>query len=348
MHGGITDMIVGLQTHIEGWVPDEDLQFFYDRGVRMARISAMGVTAQEMIEHIDAVERHGMRPYVIIADENRMRLRPGRDYECRNEDDGDIAASTYRSILNRMANVALETGSRLWGPTYSNLDWDSTRWARQVKGTGWPRGLFGVSAHSYDPHENGMFGELEALAGGLPICISEFGYPSNGISEQQHAERIRHLWTIYQKYYAAILYQAYSGPNADESYGIKRYPGELGWKLAAYVFPGASTPPPPPPPPQEDDMASILMTIREDQLEPTGDGMFTIRYDGPAQWIHKIPGMDPEEQPKPEGPVTLSVQPNGELQTRPHGTQGEYEKGVRNGDLIIITSMGVSHSFIVG
>jgi hypothetical protein len=232
----------GVQTHIEAWTNPTELAFVAAHGYQLARIAAMECSDAVLAECVRDTEAAGLRPFITIADPERMRLFPGRDYECRNEDDGDISAPTYRRILDDMATVAVETGSRLWGPTCSNTNRKCVRWATAVRGSGWPVGMHGLSWHSYDPHENTEFAAVEALADGMPILFSEFGYPSLGISEDEQAAKIRELWTVYEKYYGAILFQLHDGPNPQERehcYGIQRVDGT--WKPSAFVVPNPGT-----------------------------------------------------------------------------------------------------------
>jgi hypothetical protein len=217
-------VIPGLQVCIEERNAPERIAEVAGLGYQLARIAAMTCTPDVMVQMVADVEAVGMRPLITIADPDRMRLLPGRDFECRNEDDGDLFSWEYRHILNVMAGVAMETKSRLWGPTCSNTNDRCVWWARRVRGLGWPKGLHGLSWHSYDPHENTAFDDVEALAEGRPIIFSEFGYPSLD-GEDAQAEKARALWKVYEPYYGAIWFQIHDGPNPNERehrYGIYR------------------------------------------------------------------------------------------------------------------------------
>ena len=99
-------------------------------------------------------------------------------------------------------------------------------------------------------------------ATGCPFICTEFGYPTKAgagttqkrqrylrpgfhLSETQQAAEIAKEWAFWADQGAdqAHLYQINDGPQADEGYGIRRYPWEPSvWKPAAYQVPKEAPP----------------------------------------------------------------------------------------------------------
>jgi hypothetical protein len=252
----------GLQTHIEYPVPLERLEAVAGLGVWVARIAAMEGDVETMLRNKADVEAASMIPLVTIADPARILLfEPGDHVECRNEDDGDLDPQEYRRILDEMAALALEQDVFLWGGVGSNTDQDTLQWGRDVRGDGWPEGMSGLAWHSYGPYPHkgywlkslwrdhachAEFDELKDLAAGLPIFLSEFGFPNtDGYSEQQQADVIAELWREWMRLglAGASLFQIHDGPqsnNREHRYGIYRCDanGEIGGlKPVADTFP---------------------------------------------------------------------------------------------------------------
>jgi len=269
-------MIPGINTHIEAWVDPQELAFLYSVGFRMARIAAHECTDATTVEMVRDAKAAGFSVIVTLTDPKRIRLvaplfTEGDLVECRNEDDGDWWAMyrglslwpwVYREILNEFCRIGLELGVPIGGPTCSNTNEKCFKWARAVRGEGWPAGMTHLTWHSYDPHENTWFKEMEALSDGLPIIISEFGYPSlPPITEDEQAEKARELWPQYAKYHAAIWYQIHDGePNGanDQHFGVRAY-NEDRWKPVAYTVPT---------PDQELEMANTEIVIYDECLIP--------------------------------------------------------------------------------
>lgn len=323
-------LLPGIQSHIEGWTDPAELQFVAVHGYQLARIAAMECSDAVLLECVRDVEAVGMRPFITIADPERMRLFPGRDWECRNEDDGDISPAAYRRILDDMAKVAVDTGSRLWGPTCSNTNRKCVRWAKSVRGSGWPVGMHGLSWHSYDPHENTEFAAVEALADGRPIIYSEFGYPSLGITDEEQAAKKRALWQFYEQRgaYGAIWFQIHDGPNPNERehrYGIRACAPDgtlLDWKPSAYtIVPDTH---------QEITMLQVHEALsRTDAIpDPSRSGRFVSPH------------------PDNDGSV-LSVQPNGSLEKRPAGTFGAYETWYDDGRTAVFDEVVSGRKFAI-
>jgi hypothetical protein len=252
---------VGLQTTIEWPVPLERLKEVASLGVQVARIAGMEADRHLMMQNKWDAEAAGLIPVVTIADPDRIRLfSPGDMVECRNEDDGDIAPEEYRRILDEMAALATECDVLLWGGVGSNTDSDTFQWGRDVRGDGWPAGMFGLSWHSYGPYPHGKWwqqllglvsfekemAELKALAAGKEIFLSEFGWANTeGYSEQQQADVIAELWHEWIRlgFWGASLFQIHDGVdprNREHRYGIYRCDADAeigGLKPVAYTFP---------------------------------------------------------------------------------------------------------------
>src|SRR3990167_4186733 len=151
-------MNIGLQTTIEHPVPVERLAEVSRLGFHLARIAAMECSVDAMLQHQQDAASVGLIPVITIADPARIRLfRPGDYVECRNEDDGDLDPAEYRRILDEMAAISLDVGTHLWGGVGSNTDEDTLKWGRDVRGDGWPAGMFGLSWHSYGPYPHRGF-----------------------------------------------------------------------------------------------------------------------------------------------------------------------------------------------
>lgn len=251
----------GIQSHIESWTDPLDLQFLIEHNFQAGRIAAMDCDVDTMRGMLDETQKIGLVPYVTIQHTDRMEYLSGLDAEWRNEDDGDISPAEYRKGLDEACRAAVEHGVRLWGPTISNLDRDSLKWLEQVRGAGWPEGLYGISAHRYGngtfehPHFLGVdwlpwereseVRRLKASCDGKPFCISEFGYPTfEGLTEDEQKYRISQeyqFWDIHGAW-ATFLFQMNDGPNADyreHRYGIRRcdeHGNKQGWKPSAYVL----------------------------------------------------------------------------------------------------------------
>lgn len=317
-------MRAGLQTHIEGWVPIERLHQVRALRFELARIAAMACDAESMLTFVEDAQAAGLLPIVTIAEPSRIRrLVPyGAHAECRNEDDGDLSPKEYRRILDEMAAIALETGVPLWGGVGSNTDEDTLAWGREVRGDGWPVGMYGLSWHSYGPYPHEGFkpkpGEhpcqaemrwLVALADGRPILLSEFGEANTtGTSEAQQASTITTLWQAWQRLdlWGACLFQIHDGPNPTERehrYGIFRCApdGTIGdLKPVALTVPQNET--------ETEYMVIATAVLSRRDLVPIDNGEFKCRY----------PSGSPD--------TILSVQPDGSIQTRPFDQVGAWER----------------------
>ncbi len=323
-------MIPGIQTHIEEWTPPTRLREVYALGYRLARIAAMDCSVEVMLQNVRDAREAGLTPVVTIADPERIRhFQPGDFIECRNEDDGDISPEEYRRILDEMAAISLEVGTRLWGGVGSNTDDDTLKWGNEVRdcGGGWPTGMFGLSWHSYGPYphdgftaregQHRAFGECEwllALANGLPILMSEFGDANTtGVTEEQQAAVINDLWRLWEQIglWGACLFQIHDGPDAmqyEHRFGIYRCDdkGQVGGlKPVAFVVP---QPLRQAIPVGERDMTIIGATFsisRSKQIpSPHAAGCFASQV------------SDTE---------VLSVQPDGRVETRPIDQIGPWE-----------------------
>ncbi|RPJ36157.1 MAG: hypothetical protein EHM35_08655 [Planctomycetaceae bacterium] len=299
-------MITGMQGHIEAWVDPEELQHVYDKGVRLLRIAAMDCPVETMLSNIRDAKAIGFTIVVTLADAERIRLvapllTEGDLVECLNEADydwpfgrrgiGDMPPSEYRAILDEFCRIGLEVGVPIGGPTCSNTNAKCVRWARAVKGTGWPAGLRYITWHSYDPHENTLFYEVEELADGLPIIFTEFGYPSHQpITWDEQAAKARALWPIYAKYHGACWFQMFDGIDQtipDNCFGVRSVYPERVWKPVLDTFPQPNSAPKT----EDDDMRCISKA--ESFESATEPGKFAMWY------------------PRGQRQTILSVQPDG-------------------------------------
>lgn len=328
-------MIAGIQSHIEGWTDPAELKFLVERGFKLARISAMTCTPEVMLECVRDAKAAGLNVMVTLAHSDRMRLlKPlltdGDLVECRNEDDGDISPASYRAILDDFCRVGLELGIPIGGPTCSNTNLKCVTWATAIRGDGWPAGMTYLTWHSYDPHENTLFAEVEALSDGLPIIFSEFGYPSvDGVTEEDQAERLVSLWPVYAKYHAACLFQIHDGPdrNAREhNYGIRSHDGR--WKPAAFTAPASSVDPQPADDPTPDPEPEPVPPPKPKTLAMYG--WFMLRR---SERIEVQPGVYTSPFPDSKTGEVLSLNPpKGRFESRPAGTAGPYEAWREEGE----------------
>lgn len=342
----------GIQSHIEERIPLVRLQQAYALGYRLARIAAMECSVETMLQMVGDAKTAGLTPIVTIADPERIRLFQQGDFiECRNEDDGDISPKAYRAILDDMAKLSLEVGTRLCGGVGSNTDNDTLRWGNEVRGSGWPKGMYGVSWHSYGPYPHEGFaprsgkhpawGECEwliAMAAGLPILISEFGEANTTPTTEQHqADTIRDLWQLWQDmgFWGACQFQIHDGKdptNPEHRFGIYRCDsnGVIGdLKPVAFMVPASAAPIFQ----EESSMSAVsetpLFVFNHACVIHNDDGTKSIRWNLAAK---KSDAASDE---------VFSLQDTGDIQTRkitlPDGSSGikEWEKGKIEGDRLV-------------
>ena len=252
----------GLCTHFGYRYELEPLNFVHEQGVRWARIDSMGVDADTRTGMINDALACNLKPLVIVQTTDELEtVPPGVAIEWTNEPDGDIWPTNYRKPFDRACALAQQRGSPIFGPTLSNLDWDSLYWGERVRdcGRGWPWGLSGVSAHRYG---NGTFhyahppfqsraeevAKLIELCAGLPFIITEVGYPCiDGLTEEHQAAYITEEWKFWGQYHMYMphgpyVFQINDGPceTREHRYGIRRCAPDgtmLDWKPSAYCFP---------------------------------------------------------------------------------------------------------------
>lgn len=337
-------MMPGLQTHIEGRIPMERLEEVYRLGFRLARIAAMECSVEVMLECYEDVKAAGLTPIVTIADPDRIPFfQPGDFIECRNEDDGDLDPEDYRHILDEMAARSQEAGTRLLGGVGSNTSEKPLKWGRDVRADRWPTGMWGLGWHSYGPYPHDGFdpkaGEhpceaefrwLRALAGDLPVILTEFGDANTtGVTEEQQARSIAELWKVWRKVglWGACLFQIHDGAdpnNREHRYGIYRADANFqigSLKPVAYTlqqFPLVG----------DTDMNSALMAVRKEDLISQGDNKYA------CWWPH---GSD----------TVLSVQGDGSYETRPNTAIGPWETAELKENKLIFTVAGKTYVVIV-
>ena len=251
-------MIPGVCSHFNAWVDPQELTDLYVMGYRMARIDAMQCDDSTALSMVADTKNAGFAVIVVLADPERIRLlAPLLDrhdvVECENEQDGDWWAmyrglamwpATYRELLEQFCEVGLELGVNIGGPTCSNTNEKCIRWATTVRDGGWPKGMSHLTWHSYDPHENTKFAEMETLSDGMPIIISEWGIPcGDGITEEEQAKRAVTIRQRYAKYYADCWFQIHDGDGhqgREDHYGLLAH-NEYRWKPVAYAIPKETT-----------------------------------------------------------------------------------------------------------
>lgn len=313
----------GLQTHFNLPIGVDLLREVRSLGWETARIDGMeGHSIEPMIS--ETVEA-GLEPFVIVDSiEELARVPAGLDAEWTNELDGDVTPSFYRRTLDRAAGVAASLGIRLWAPCISNLDFDSLWWMRLVRGSGWPKGLHGISAHSYGPFPHDGFRSREdevrqfkQLIDGKPYRITECGLASTeGVSEEEQADfliREFEFWTA-QGAEAAYWFQLNDGPtdHPEHRFGIRRFDGS--WKPNAGVFA----------PEVEEEMANEAeFFISRSKMIDQGDGTYTYPWNGGV----------------------LSIQPDGRKETRPVGTNGAWERFTIYKDSAVFSPEGNYYGF---
>ena len=337
-----------LGTHFNARFDVETLHDIRAFGFRWARMDAQTCDAETLRGMIEDAEAADLVPFPIVYDLDRLRTVPtGCACEWGNEPDGDILPSTYRANLDAACALAAELGVTLWAPALSNLDRDSLRWLDAVRGDGWPADLTGITVHRYG---NGTFAwahdgfdsreaeveHLLTLCDGLPLMVTEFGYPSTPtatirrtarrtrflapdlfLSEDIAAAHIAQEWAFWRPYTAVpFLYQINDPPNPEDGcYGIRRcaLDGTLtDWKPAAYQVP------------QEGESAMIAIT------NATLFGPFPI-----TGWLTADLEGNAVKLAKPlEGGPYLSIQPGAQYEGRPSGG-GVYETFTKSGSDLI-------------
>jgi len=319
-------MKFGLQTHFNAPIGTDTLGQVRARGFTLARIDCQTASLDDMRQMLEETRACGMQTLPVV-DLQRLEYVPAGEWaEFGNEPDGDIEPKEYRRELEAACRLADVQGIKLWAPAISNLDEDSLQWLNDVRDAGatpgWPAGLYGLSVHRYGdgtfdhPHRGFSSRGREvywlklAMRAGMPFLVSEFGYPTiDDLTDADQAARIRQEWAFWQQQgaEAAVLFQINDGPvdHREHRYGIRRcHPdGTLGdWKPSAYTVPHSS-------PAAEETMmqASFVLSRRDLIPVPGRAGLFTVRYPTGSQ------------------DTVLSVQPNGDLDTRPLGTTGPWE-----------------------
>lgn len=305
-------MLSGLQTHFGAPLGSDLCLAIATLGVKVCRIAPFDVDPLPMIAEVEAA---GMQALVIVDRPEQMRTLPLSAWvELGNELDGDVKPDAYRAMLDEACAIAIERGQQLWAPAISNISQGGLKWLNAVKGSGWPAGLTGITAHSYGPFPHAGFSSrdaevkwLKAACDGLPFAITECGLAStDGVTEAEQAAFYVDEWAFWQRHGAAfaIAFQLNDGLGTgnEQNFGIRRVDGT--WKPSALTFPTQET--------EENDMRAMDIY--------------------PESWL--IPG---------ETPGTLAIRkPNGkQVSVDPNGTVGEsdnvqsYESGLRSGNELV-------------
>jgi len=317
-------MKYGLQTSFNAPIGTETLRQVRAFGFTLARVDCQTADLAVMTEMLEECRTCGLQTLPVV-DLQRLEFIPAGEWaEFLNEPDGDIDPKEYRRELEAACRLVDLQGIKLWAPALSNLDADSLKWLNEVRdaGTvpGWPAGLHGISVHRYGdgtfehPHQGfgsrgrEVFWLKAAMGVGMPFIVTEFGYPTmDDLTEADQAACFSQEWAFWaeQGAEAAVAFQINDGPmeHREHRYGIRRCgpDGALGdFKPSAYTVPVTPT--------EETDMQASFVLSRRDLIPVPGRaGFFTVRY----------PTGSPD--------TVLSVQPSGELDTRPMGTTGPWE-----------------------
>lgn len=233
-------LVGGIQTHFDSPADPQILQDLRRLGFQVARLDIQRTDLPTALGMIEQTKVAGLLPLVIVRDAGQMLQLPADiDFELRNEPDIEgPSAQTYRGLMHDMARVA--NGRRIWVGAVSNFHDRGFKYLRELGPI--PDNL-GVSIHNYG---DGQFAPTEqryakfiSIIGQRPFIITEFGYPTADMSEEESATKIKRefeWWALHGARYS-ILYQLNDGPNKNqESYGIRRLDGS--WKPSAFIFSG--------------------------------------------------------------------------------------------------------------
>jgi hypothetical protein len=333
-------MLAGCQTHFGLPIGSAVLLALEARRFQLARIDAGASDTLGMLEMVLEVQDAGLIPYVTVTNYEQVEALPvGCRCEWKNEPDialgrpAPIPPLIYATELLEAAKVAARNAVEVIGaPVVSNLNKRGTDYILAViAGCGGtlPDNVFGVThrygdgsyeqAHklnkwwpfgAFQSREDELRWFKATIGEGRPWGVSEWGYPStDGLTEQDQAERMRLEWDLYTREGAAfaIVYQLNDGPGqfGIDHFGLRRFDGT--WKPSADTVPSAG-PDPVPVPDEDTDML---------QATPMLSKALAIPVPGrPGVFTHPYPRS---------GPTVLSVQGDGSWQTRPAGTAGAWE-----------------------
>lgn len=369
-------MLLGLQTGFGGTHGLDVMQEIRRRGYRMVRLDAQDCTVEDMQRMIDEATNAALLSYITIADVDRVQHIPTgirARVEYLNETDiglgrpAPLPAKEYADGFKRAKEAAARHGFPLYGPTVANIARrGGYRYLEQVVEA--CDGEFigdGLSVHVY-PSNNwlrnpdytvapkgwGSWNEaaaaIKAVAGHKPFGISEGGFPTafyrewgvknTRISEDMACREITSAVNFWRAQGAEfwIQYQFNDGQTLEpiDQFGIRTADGTR-WKQTAdigHLDTGAS-------------MQSALLGVQENDLVPVDGAQFAARWkpDDPTI-IHRDPSGAAATRPV-DRPTYLSIQPNGDYETRE--IIGAWETAERRANKLVYSVAGSTRVVII-
>lgn len=234
-------VVGGVQTHFGYLIEPEILRDLKKFGYTVARLDVQRVDAQTALAMVRQTKDAGLTPLAIVRDAGQMLQLPADiEFELRNEPDLEgPPPAEYRGLMLDMARVA--GGRRIWVGSVSNFN---ERGFNYLKALGEIPENLGVSIHNYG---DGEFAPTEAkyahfidIIGQRPFIVTEFGYPTVDMSEEESAAKIKRefeWWGAHGAHYS-IVYQLNDGAASHEKYGLRRFDGS--WKPSAFIFAGVN------------------------------------------------------------------------------------------------------------
>ncbi len=235
-----------LQTSFGDRVDPSILRMVGQFGFEVARLDLQRVDRDSAILQIQDHLSVGLTPLATIRDGNQIRqIGLPVWYELRNEPDLEgPTPEEYRILVEDAVEANREVGGRLFIGVVSNLNDRGFDYLKAIRP--FPAGV-DISVHRYGdgtfehPHKgfssrNAEVKWLKETIGPRKFAVTEFGYPTSDMSEEEQAKKIRQeLEFWYQKAEFACIYQINDGPGNTRShrYGIRRSDGS--WKPSANV-----------------------------------------------------------------------------------------------------------------
>ncbi len=255
-------MLKGLQTHFSGTDAgalrgSAHMRALAEIGVQVGRIDGQTSPIGLVLDQISETEAAGIKAYVIVSTPEMVASMPRSVFgvEYLNEPDGRIHPDTYMSIFREIVNAAASAGITPFGPAISNLittpgilpvsdlkDHRGITYLNQmgfqdlpllVKGSFHRYGRSNIVDQS-NPGFSSRDREVEwaraAIGFDREWVISEFGWPTVDLSEEEAAIRIQWEWDFWarqEKCLCAMLYQDFDGSGDDERFGLHRIDGSV-------------------------------------------------------------------------------------------------------------------------
>lgn len=232
-------LVGGVQTHFDAPIDERVLADLKRLGFQVARLDVQRCDLRTALFMIQQTKDAGLLPLAIVRDAGQMYTLPADiDFELRNEPDLEGPdPQTYRGLMLDMARVA--DGRRIWVGVVSNFNERGFKYLQAIGDI--PENL-GVSIHNYGDGEfaptERKYAQFIGIIGQRPFIITEFGYPTYDIPEEESAALIKRefeWWAAHGARYS-IVYQLNDGVKKSERYGLRRLDGS--WKPSAFVLSG--------------------------------------------------------------------------------------------------------------